>query len=313
MTNNILLCFDSNYNTQAEVTIMSLLNNTFSKLSFFIIHSNPETTVGLSTRIKMHKNTEGLKVYKFKKRKGITFPNFDESHMTEATYYRLFLSDYLPDEINTIMYIDPDIVCINNFDILFQTTFEILNKSEFILSARTEHYEKLNSETVQRLELSNQKYFNAGVTFINFKKWQENQLTEKLIQKMNYLNERVMWFDQDILNSQLDGMYNEIPLQLNFTNPLITRDEIKEEAVFYHYSGKKKPWTMKGILEYGESFYQENYRAIFDGNYHIVHRYKKDSILHFMKFILSFKFMKLQKPLIFIFNFITSMKKPNNV
>ena len=67
------------------------------------------------------------------------------------------------------MYIDPDIICINNYDQIFQTTFEILNKSEFVISARTEHYEKDNSETTKRLELNN-KYFNAGVTFINYER-----------------------------------------------------------------------------------------------------------------------------------------------
>ena len=46
--------------------------------------------------------------------------------MTEATYYRLFLADYLPESIKNIMYIDPDIICINNYDKIFQTTFEIL-------------------------------------------------------------------------------------------------------------------------------------------------------------------------------------------
>ena len=93
--------------------------------------------------------------------------------MTEATYYRLFLGDYLPEDIKNIMYIDPDIICINNYDKIFRTTFEILNKSEFVISARTEHFEKENSETTNRLELTNNKYFNAGVTFINYERWVE--------------------------------------------------------------------------------------------------------------------------------------------
>ena len=27
-----------------------------------------------------------------------------------------------------------------------------------------------------------------------------------------------MWFDQDVLNSYLNGMYNELPTQLNYTD-----------------------------------------------------------------------------------------------
>ena len=65
---------------------------------------------------------------------------------------------------------------------------------------------------------------------------------------MNNLGDKVLWFDQDVLNSYLNGMYNELPAQLNFTDIYLSKNEVKEEAVFYHYWGKKKPWTVKGML-----------------------------------------------------------------
>ncbi len=305
---NILLCFDTNYNIQAEVTMTSLLKNTKNKINFYIIHNDPQTFNEMSQRIKKRENTESINIYKFEKRKEVTFPNFDESHMTEATYYRLFIGDYLPKDIENIMYIDPDIICINNFDLLFKTTFEILNRSDFVFSARTEHYEKLKSETAERLELTKNKYFNAGVTFINYQKWLKENYTEELTKRMNYLGDRVMWYDQDVLNSFLNGMYNELPSQLNFTDVSLPISEVKQEAVLYHYWGKKKPWTMKGILFYGESFYQQIYRDLNDNKYHIVHRYKRDSILHFLKFILSLKIFTMKHPIKFISSFYKSFK-----
>jgi len=308
---NILLCFDTNYNIQGEVTMTSLLRNTNNRINFYIIHDNPPTFSEMSKRIKKNKNTESLNMYKFKKREEVTFPNFDESHMTEATYYRLFIGDYLPKEVKNIMYIDPDIICINNFNLIFNTTFEILNRSDFVLSARTEHYEKDNSETVERLELTNNKYFNAGVTFINYEKWLKENYTENLTKWMNYLGERVMWYDQDVLNSYLNGMYNELPAQLNFTDTLLPISEIKEKAVFYHYWGKKKPWTMKGILYYGESFYQEIYRELNNNKYHILHRYRRDSIFHFLNFVLTLKIFRLKHPIKLISSFVKSLKKSN--
>ncbi len=305
---NILLCFDTNYNIQAEVTMTSLLNNTRNKVNFYIIHDDPQTFTEMSVRLKKRENTKSVNIYKFEKREEVTFPNFDESHMTEATYYRLFIGDYLPKDIDNIMYIDPDIICVNNFDLLFKTTFEILNRSDFVLSARTEHYEKLKSETAERLELTKNKYFNAGVTFINYQKWLKENYTEELTKRMNYLGDRVMWYDQDVLNSFLNGMYNELPSQLNFTDVFLPISEVKQEAVLYHYWGKKKPWTMKGILFYGESFYQQIYRDLNDNKYHIVHRYKRDSILHFLKFILSLKIFTMKHPIKFISSFYKSFK-----
>ncbi len=303
---NILLCFDSNYNVQGEVTMNSLLENTNNEINFYIIHNDPPSLEYVKSRIEKHKNTSSFNSFKFVKRDEVTFPNFDESHMSEATYYRIFIADFLPEDIKNIVYIDPDIICINNFDVLFKTTFEILNRSDFVISARTEHYEKITSETAERLELTNNKYFNAGVTFINYERWLSEKYTDNLTNWMNYLGDRVLWFDQDIINSYLNGMYNELPAQLNFTNLNLSKDEAREEAVFYHYWGKKKPWTVKGMLFYKESFYQEFHRKIFENNYHIVHRYKRDSMLHFLKLILSFKIFSLKHPARYMSNFFKS-------
>jgi len=304
---NILLCYDSNYNIQGQVTIYSLLENTNNKINFHIIHEDPDNYKNISQRIINHKNLDSLNFYKFLKRKDVKFPNFDESHMTEATYYRLFLGDYLPESIKNIMYIDPDIICINNFDKIFQTTFKNLNKSEFTISAKTEHFEDDNSETVKRLELTNNKYFNAGVTFINYQRWVEKKYTENLTNHMNYLGDRVHWFDQDIMNSYLNGKYIELPTKLNFTDINLPVSDVKEEAIFYHFWGKMKPWTVKGFLFYGESFYQATYRELFDNNYHIIHRYKRDSIKHFLSFLISLKLFKLKFPFKFVRNFIYSL------
>lgn len=303
----ILLCFDSNYNFQAEVTMTSLIQNSSVSISFYIIHDNPENFDEMKSRLLNYDKVNEINIYKFKKRAEVTFPNFDESHMTEATYYRLFIADYIPNDVREIMYIDPDIICINKFDELYKRTMDNLIKVGNILAARTEHIESIDSETATRLDLTSNKYFNAGVTFINYKKWLEENYTEKLTLHMNYLGDRVLWYDQDILNSYVDGMYSELPPQLNFTDIYSSIEEIENQAVFYHYWGKMKPWTIKGFLHFGESFYQIIYRNIFEKNYHIVHRYKKDSIKHFFTLVITFKIFNLKSPFKFIKNFIYSL------
>jgi lipopolysaccharide biosynthesis glycosyltransferase len=287
---------------------MSLLENTSSQLTFYIIHENPATLEKLIKRTSIHPNVENIYTYKFIKRDNVNFPSFDESHMSEATYYRLFIGDYLPKEIKNIIYVDPDIICINNFDTIIDQTLSVLNSTDLLLAAKTEHMELDDSETSVRLELTKNKYFNAGVTVINVEKWINQKYTDKLLEKMDHLGERVFWFDQDILNSYVDGDYLELPSALNFTDLSLSLNDIKEVAIFYHYSGKKKPWTVKGFISYGESFYQEIYREIFDNNYHIVHTYKRDSIRHFLMYLLSLKILNLNYPLTFIKNFIKSMK-----
>ena len=32
----------------------------------------------------------------------------------EATYFRLYLENYIPESISFLIYIDPDVICLNN-------------------------------------------------------------------------------------------------------------------------------------------------------------------------------------------------------
>ena len=82
---DFLYCFDSNYNQQALTSIFSLLDNTSSKINLYIIHNDP-TTFKIQ-KIINHKNLDIFKIYKFKNDKKIDFPNLNNSHVSEATYY----------------------------------------------------------------------------------------------------------------------------------------------------------------------------------------------------------------------------------
>ena len=57
---NILLCFDSNYNVQGEVTMNSLLENTNNEINFYVIHNDLSSLEGVRSRIEKHKNTSSL-------------------------------------------------------------------------------------------------------------------------------------------------------------------------------------------------------------------------------------------------------------
>ena len=60
------------------------------------------------------------------------------AHVSEATYYRLFIEDYLPSEIDNFLYLDADIICCNDpIPILDEIIFK-LKKSNKIISAVSE-------------------------------------------------------------------------------------------------------------------------------------------------------------------------------
>ena len=59
-----------------------------------------------------------------------------DAHVSEATYYRLFCSDYLPDDIETILYIDADIICISNPINLIKNNIQALLSSNKVISSK---------------------------------------------------------------------------------------------------------------------------------------------------------------------------------
>ena len=67
------------------------------------------------------------------------FPNVKDSHVSEATYYRLFLDQHIEDDLDFLIYLDADIVCIS--DPLMDLAHHIrgLKKEKLIVSVTTEH------------------------------------------------------------------------------------------------------------------------------------------------------------------------------
>lgn len=301
---NFLYCFDKNYTLQGYSSIISLLDNIESKINLLIIYSE-ERFSDLPNIIKFHKNLNGLKVFKFKDYH-YNFPNLENNHISIATYYRLFIENYISDDYETLIYLDADTICLNNpIDKINKTINDLINSNN-VIAARTEKKQTLShdDEVFKRLNL-NGKYFNAGVLIINFKKWKELKFTEHLLQKMNEKRDYIVHWDQDVLNAFLNGKYLELEKSLNFNS---TDYQNKSESVeILHFIGSKKPWYLSGIFNPGSDRYQENYQKIKNNTYHIVHIWKKSSIKDLLKALITLKVLKLDNPIIFLKSFIKSL------
>ena len=82
-------------------------------------------------------------------------------HISEATYYRL-LNEYLPNDLDYIIYVDADIICYRDPIPLIKEEIKKLSKSKYIISARTEVFREKEIEPHwERLGLKGDRYFNA--------------------------------------------------------------------------------------------------------------------------------------------------------
>ena len=64
---NFIYCFDTNYNSQAFTSIISLLDCVDKKIDIFIIHNDKNFEKKIPKQINKHKNLNSLHIYIFKK------------------------------------------------------------------------------------------------------------------------------------------------------------------------------------------------------------------------------------------------------
>jgi len=315
---NYLYCFDTNYNIQALCSIYSLLQKSSEKINLEIIHNEPESFKKIYEKIINHINLNNLNLHKFKN-PGIEFPKLNGAHVSEATYYRLFISKYISKDVDSLVYLDADIICYKDPSIEINKSIKDLLNSDKVISVKTEQkIEGSNQEMFKRLSLESGSYFNAGVMLINFKKWNESNLTEPILEKMKELEENIIFWDQDVLNSYFDGRYIELNNNLNY-NLFLTENNSKvktskkseNEMILIHYSGSYKPWTVRGAYNLSSHFYHQIYRELFKHNYHITSNWRVGSFIQLIRGILNLNIFYINRPVGFLIDSLKTLTKKN--
>ena len=265
---NLLYCFDENYNKQTFISIYSILRllDKNQKIAVYAVHKNPDTFLEYSNKLKEYKNIENINIYKFEDE--LIFPKLDKSHVSEATYYRLMIENYIPVEIENLIYLDSDVIALNNpYKICMETLGE-LKKSNFTIGVSTEIYNDNKNIHFKNIDLKSLKYFNAGVMFIDYKKWRERELKSKFIKKVEEYKEVIKLWDQDILNNHFSGNFYEISSLLNFrVNTNNNLSFLENNVIFYHFSGDHKPWLLKGSLDDTAKIFFDIYSEIDEERY----------------------------------------------
>ena len=308
---NFLFCYDSNYNKQAEVAMYSILENVSEKININIIHQTDKVKNLIPDIIKEHRNLSKLIIYEFKRPKNIKFENLANVHVTEATYYRLFISNYLDKSINNLVYVDCDIVCVDDLTLNLKNKLLTLNKSQEIIAAVPEYK---NIKEIQlfhnELKLKNNDYFNAGVMLIDFKKWNKNNVGSKLLETLISLKGKIQYWDQDVMNKFFDGHYLKLEDSYNkkFTNnnelnrKIISDIEDNNSDIFLiHFAGKFKPWHVNGAVVNGSELFHNIFYKLntYQPYIQIYNRRNALKQLVSLKFIKDLKIKKNKFSIIF--------------
>ena len=302
---NFLYCFDTNYNLQAFTSMISLLDCSTKKINIYVIHNEKNFELQVPEKILNHKNLIFFESYQFNDYEH-EFPNIKNVHISVATYFRLFIQNYLPKKEKFFVFLDPDVICINDPIREIENTMKRLNDTNFTISAKTEHNFGVKNINV------NDKYFNAGVMLIDYEKWQLNNFHDKLIKKLEDLKNNIVQWDQDVLNSMLNGEYLELKEILNFKAATKSNKIFKSKVLMIHYMGSHKPWLTSGVFQRDSNYYHKNFRKVSQNSFHLEHKWRLRSVVDFLLALITLRVFRINRPLIFIYEFIISILKNKN-
>ena len=280
-----------------------------SELNIYILHKEPETFNDYKDKLKKFENINKIEIYKFNKDLS-HFPNLNKKHVSEATYYRLFISEFLPENLKKIIYVDSDVLCINNPEVDFENTFEDLDKFSKTIAVYPEIIkESKDHDLFSNLELQYDKYFNAGVMFINFEKWVNEVNPPDILNLVELYREKIIFWDQDILNKYFDGNFLEINNNLNFSiQSSIPVDSFINYAKLIHYAGNHKPWNIEAGCEDSSTIFFDLYQELNLGYYFFTRKSRRiKTFVSIMSDIFSLKLFKTKYPMKYMIEALKTM------
>lgn len=255
---NILITLDENYFPRLRVLLMSLkMNNPGEHFDIYLLYS------GLSERmlraVERWCRAAGYEFHPIRM-DGDLFENAPvSSRYPTEMYYRLLASRLLPQELNRIIYLDPDILVINPLRPLWET-----NMSGWLFGAAAHTGKTELANDVNRLRLGvEHDYYNSGVLLMDLELGREEIIPEEIFRYVEEHRMELLLPDQDLLNAMFgerifpldDAVWNYDAR--NYNNYVMRSSGkynvkwVMENTAILHFCGKAKPWKPGYIYRFG--------------------------------------------------------------
>ncbi len=260
---NILITVDRNYLPYFNVMLCSLLHsNPDESVEVYMLHDSLDESMMEATH-KILGDRGNIHLLKIDETGLEDAPTTDR--YPKAIYYRIFAAKYLPESLDRILYLDPDLIVNGSVRELYDMP---MGTAFFAAASHIGKGNVLHLFNEMRLDMDeDMPYINSGVMLINLRQLRAEQTYSEVFDYINNYKERLILPDQDIIS----GLYGDriIPLdpyRYNMTERLfvfhIQRNDkidinyIRENSVIIHYCGRNKPWK-NGYIGKLNVFYDE--------------------------------------------------------
>ena len=246
---NLLFAIDDNVTQQLMTTLYSIKqNSTIDKYSIYVIQ---DKKLQENDRIKQFCQKLGMHYHPVI----IKDDQFDQAPTTDrypkTIYYRLLAYKYLPKNIKKILYLDVDILVINDLKPLYN-----LDLKNYWYAAAS-HVSLDVTDNLNKLRLGNyetESYYNSGIMLMDLEAIRKNVKAQDIFDYINKMGRTLFLPDQDILNGLYgqnimmipDEIYNYDarmnPLYFAKSNGEWDIDWVIDHTVILHFCGRDKPW-----------------------------------------------------------------------
>lgn len=250
---NILVSLDKNYIRPLKTMLYSLFLTNKVDIDIYILHSSisDEDIRDLEKYISEKSNQRARLInVRAKDEFSSALTTF---YYTSEMYYRLIAYKYLPEDLDRVLYLDPDILVLNSLDHLYKEDFE-----DKLFMAAIHSTPTVQSANKARLKVTSDKsdiinYYNSGILMINLAKAREISYEDKIIDYIKLTPKAgLMMPDQDLLNVVFRKDIKEIAeLKYNYDARRFSTykimynydiDDVMANTAILHFCGKRKPW-----------------------------------------------------------------------
>jgi Lipopolysaccharide biosynthesis proteins, LPS:glycosyltransferases len=264
---NILVALNANYLFPLKVMLRSLFeNNPEAHFHIYLMHS--ELTGEELGSIHLFVGNAGHELIPIYVNPEIFGHAEVCRHFSSEMYYRLIACRYLPDTVDRILYLDPDIVVLNPVGHFYRRSFK---KAYYIAS---EHgYSARMARTFNKIRLKTPEakgYFNTGVLLINVRELRKSRPYQQVVDFVEGHKHQLLLPDQDVFNTlywdrvnpaawayyNYDARYYDLAKILPNNKKAGELSWIEAHTVFLHFCGKQKPWQKNYKGELGFLFHR---------------------------------------------------------